>query len=212
MKFKLEYRNKSSEIYSKIKLFIAFFIIDIAFTLPMNFVFILPVMFIVSKIYTLFTGEIEVPESISNTALIILLIIELAVIIAVEIKRRNQYVRLDYRGVYICNNNGVRFQPKQWYKINATISFYDIVDCYSMKPSNVPKNYRYQYIAPIKDTARHLGLSNKPYYIPAIANGRYNEECVLLELKNGKTIVLPIDNCDDFISAYNELAEKYVSK
>ncbi len=209
MKFKFQYSSKAKEIYSKINLFIGWIIIDIAFTLIINIILFIPVTLIIDKIYTLFTNKIEVPATFSTPILIVLGIIELIVIIFVECKRRDVYVELNCNGVYIHNNNGMRFQPKQWYKLNASISFYDIVDCYSMTPKNVPKNYLYQYIAPVKNISRHLGLSNNPYYIPAIASGRYSDECVLLELKNGKTIVLPINDCDKFIELFNVYSKKY---
>lgn len=210
MNFKFQYSSKAKEVYSKINLFIGWLIIDIAFTLIIDIILFIPITVIIDKIYTLFTNKIEVPSSFSTPALIILGIIELMVIIVIECKRRNVYVRLYPYGVYICNNNFARFQSNQWYKLNATISFCDIVDCYSMIPSNVPKNYLYQYLEPIKMTSRRFGFSNAPYYVPAIASGRYDEECVLLELKNGKTIVLPIDQCDEFIELFNKYSKKYL--
>lgn len=212
MKFEFQYSSRAKEIFSKIKLFIAWLIIDVAFTLIIDAVLFIPITLIIDKIYTLFTKQIEVPSTFSTPILILLGVAELTVIIIVECKRRNTYVELNYSGVCIHNNNGMRFQPKQWYKINAAIPFYDVTDCYSLTPKNVPKNYLYQYIAPIKSTVHNMGLSNNPYYLPAIANGRYDEKCVLLELKNGKTVVLPIDDCDEFIELFNSYSEKYLKQ
>lgn len=209
MKFKFQYSSKAKEVYSKINLFIGWLIIDIAFTLIIDIILFIPITLIIDKIYTLFTNKIEVPATFSTPILIILGIIELLVIIVIECKRRNVYVKLDSCGVYIYNNNFAKFQSNQWYKLNATLNFCDIADCYSMVPSNVPKNYLYQYLEPIRMTSRRLGLSNAPYYVPAIASGRYDKECVLLELKNSKTVVLPIDNCDKFIELFNKYSEKY---
>lgn len=212
MKFKLQFSSKGREIYSKINLFFGFFIIDFVFTLIFNMIFFIPVTLIIDEVYfILHAGETEVPEAFSVPILIALAIIELIVIIIAECKKRNVYVRLDYRGVYICNYNLMRFQSNQWYKLNATLKFYDIENCYTMIPIDVPKNYLYQYFEPFRMTSRHLGLSHKPYYVPAIASGRYDEECVLLELKNGKTVVLPIDDCDEFVSLFYEYADKYNS-
>lgn len=44
---------------------------------------------------------------------------------------------------------------------------------------------------------------------PAIAGGRYDKECILLELNNKRIIVIPIDECEEFLELFNKYIEKY---
>lgn len=208
MRFKIRYSGNMWKNFSNAVMVLEYSLVDslIALLIDISLFFFILLGF--GKIYYAVTGVVEVPSDVSKSILASLVIIELIIIIIIECKRRNTYVSIDYRGVYVYNNNGMKFGVGQWYRRNAVIPFGKIVKCYSEVPKNVPKNYRYQYFAVFKHFARDfnqiIGKENSPYYLPAVSRGRFDEECVILELTTGKSVVLPIDECKQFVDLYNQ--------
>lgn len=189
-------------------LFIEYVMLDILITVLIDIPLFFFILLGVGEVFTSLKGVETVPGSLSHLVILILAVIELFIIVVIECIRRNTYVSIDYNGVYVYNNNSVKFGMKQFYKRSATIPFSKITCCYVSVPNNVPRNYRYQYFSAFRNIGRsinsYLGNTNNPYYIPAVSRGRYDKECVLLELINGKTVVLPIDECDEFVERFNK--------
>ena len=46
--------------------------------------------------------------------------------------------------------------------------------------------------------------TNVPYIFPSLADGRYDQECVLVRLFNNYIIVLPMDHCEQFLQNFKK--------
>jgi len=57
------------------------------------------------------------------------------------------------------------------------------------------------------DYRRKVGVTKTKE--PAISGGRYDEECVLLELDNKRIIVIPIDECDSFLKLFDQYMDQF---
>lgn len=150
-------------------------------------------------------------------AIVILIILaEVISVFVIETKRRKEYVRLDHRGIYIHTGAGENFG---YFSINPAailITFDKIKGFYCGVPYNMPKNFSYIYnnsfdiiIKTFGSMTGRRGTLNSQKLIPSIPDGRYEEECIMLELKNGYTAVLPIEKNEQFKKYLNEYMDKY---
>ena len=114
---------------------------------------------------------------------------------------------------FIHHGNFVHFGLRQTFRMNVNVPYDRIVNCKKGVPVDCPPNYRYTYYSQLRTIKRYVDLKSGkdiPYMTePAIAGGRYNEECILLELDNKRIIVIPIDECDAFLELFDQYMEKF---
>lgn len=200
--YKFKYSSKLREKYNFITLFIALVLIDIGILIVVDFLLFFPIFYIIGLLHELITGIVECPDRVLYSAWISILVIELIIIIIVEIKRRFTYCQIREKGIYIYNNNFAKFGCGSIFKRNATIRYSKIENCYIAIADFVPKNYSWMSL--FKRIHRRILKSEQYDYIPAIADGDFENECIILELKNGKAVVMPIENCEQFLKDYTE--------
>lgn len=198
MYYKFTFPNKFTKYFSLIKTFIALFIIDCGVTLLVDILLFLPVLYVTEELYVLIMNVDEVPSSYLYFCFIGIVLLELVVIIATEIKRRFVYCKFEPKGIYIYNNNFARFGYGKPFKMNVTIPYNKINSCYIANGNFVQKDYRYWIYNKIKKA-----FNRDEYdYMPVIACGDYNNDCIILELKNRNGIVIPIEDCQQFLDEY----------
>lgn len=144
---------------------------------------------------------------------VLLIIAEILFVLIYEKKRRNEYVRVDHRGVYIYTGAGETFGYASLNSMGILITYDKIKGFYSSVPYNMPQGPYYTYsngfdfIKKLIKVNRTVQSSQR--LIPAIPNGKYDDECVLLELSNGCTAVLPLENKEKFKEYLSQYLEKY---
>lgn len=207
MKYRFVYPSNSIKIADSFIAWVQTVFYDFCITVIINILIFLPTLLIIEYTYVIVMNADEVPVSFIKTSYSVIFIIEILFIAFIEIKRRFTYCELKSYGLYIYNNNGMKFGYGNWYKRNATIPYSQIELCYISKADFVPKNYWKQiwFISMFRYLNRKINKSSTYDYIPAIANGNYKSNCIIIELKNKKAVVLPIDDCDDFLSKYNSI-------
>lgn len=213
MIFKLHYESKKKKITNSLRLFLINFLFDIIKVSLIN----IPVLFIVflalSSIRELLPEILlQNYSAISYTVVICIFIIELIIICITELKQSGLYVFIRSDGIIIHSRNYECFGIIQKPSKSTFIPYNRILSCYIAVPLNIEKDVSFMYKNMFDDIinffhntvgARHL--MNLPLILPSIKGGRYNCECVMLELDNNRTIVLPIDECGKFL----EIFQKY---
>lgn len=205
MKYNLKFSNKFRKAISVLVLFSVYVLIDIFFIAALDIIaFLIMLCFI-----TVFDWNLALFMELFKLTIII----EVIFIIFIEIKRRSPYVKITPKGVLIYNSNGVHFGLRQYYRLNAVAPYDRIVSCKIGIPVDCPPNYRYQRYNTLFMIKRYFDLKHGKdvSYMkePAIAGGRYDEECILLELDNKRIIVIPIDECSEFLEQFNKYFEQY---
>lgn len=134
-------------------------------------------------------------------------------VLVFEKKRRIGYVRIDQRGVYIYTGTGETFGYFSANPMGVLITFDKIKGFYCGVPYGMQKNFAYIYKNSFdflnKIIRANRGITHSQKLIPAIAKGKYDEDCILIELSNGTTAVLPVDNIDKFSKYLTEYLEQY---
>lgn len=202
MKYKFNYENKFHSIVQFAYMYYFFIILDITITAIIDAIMFIP--------FTVFTGEIymylesvpEVPKEYTYSLCKIVLVLELLFIVIVEFKRRITFCQLKGNGVLIYNNCFQKFGYGSFVKRCATVPYNQIELCYKAIPTGCPKTYRYQYYYPLSSLKKKIAKDTSYRYIPPIAHGAYDSECVILQLHNKKIVPLPIDDCDGFIEEF----------
>lgn len=204
MKFYIKYAKITKRIFYSVLSFIVFSFIYTFFISLIN-VFLF-----------LFVGIFESTDfsnEILSAVLKLILLAEAVIIFVLSFKRINPYIKILPKGIFIYNNNFQHFGLCQFHRINITIPYCKIVKCTKEIPIDCPINYNYK--------AYNYFIENKQYQEykrrrgsvrikePAIAGGRYDEECILLELDNKRIIVIPIDECAEFLDLFNQYFEQY---
>jgi|GEM_PF-1604943 len=216
MKFTLQFGSEIKKIGYK---FAHFWNYSFLFFLPfaiimfaVYFAFLLMLIELQNAGITLFLiGSVndETSKSILCVMIVLTLIIEYYIIWKASI----YYVELTPKGVFIHHGNFVHFGLRQTFRMNVNVPYDRIVNCKKGVPVDCPPNYRYTYYSQLRTIKRYVDLKSGkdiPYMTePAIAGGRYNEECILLELDNKRIIVIPIDECDAFLELFDQYMEKF---
>lgn len=144
---------------------------------------------------------------------VLLITAEVLFVLIYEKKRRNEYVRVDHRGVYIYTGAGETFGYTSLNSMGILITYDKIKGFYSSVPYNMPQGPYYTYSNGFDFIKKLIKLNSRAEssqrLIPAIPNGRYDENCVLLELSNGCTAVLPLENDEKFKKYLSQYLEKY---
>lgn len=201
MKFKLQFSSPIKMVGYK---FAHFWNFAILFSIPFGLGCVILYFSIVIAIM-----EIETEKDLLIFLAIIAIILELFMIYKTSI----YFVKITPKGVYLHHGNFVHYGLHQFPTINTTIPFKNILSCKIGIPVNCPRNFRYTYYNQFFMIKRYIDLKRgrEVEYMkePSIAGGRYDKECILLELDNKRIIVIPIDECEEFLELFNKYIEKY---
>ena len=204
MKYKLQYRSALVKAYHSFLFYLCFALIDLPAIVVINL--LLMVCAFSAARY------IAIAEQNIFTGAYFVFAIEVFISVLIAIKCNKRYVKIDSQGVLIHNSNTEHFGLRQCSRLNVIVPFNRIVHCYKEIPVDCPNNYRYKKYNKFGandvyfDYKRKVGVTKTKE--PAISGGRYSEECVLLELDNKRIIVIPIDECEEFV----ELLDKYLQQ
>lgn len=215
MIFEFCYESKEKKIINTIKLFALNFILDFIKVLFINIPVFLIIFFFFSIVRDLFSLQVDFDYStVGYIVILCIIIIELVAICISEYRQRQLYVFVRFDGITIHNRSYENFGVNQRPKRKTFIPYSRILSCYSAIPYNIEKNAWFMYKNTFDDVnnffkqtigVRHI--MNAPLVLPAINGGRYDEECVMLELDNNITVALPINECGQFL----EIFQKYSS-
>lgn len=212
MIFKLQYENRKNKMIYTLRLFLINSLIDLIKILLIN----IPVLFIV--FFALSSVRDLLPEvllqnysTISKAVIICIFAVELIIICITELKQSGVYVFVRSDGIVIHNRDYKCFGIIQKPSKSTFIPYNRILSCYIAVPRNIEKNAALMYKNTFDDIrnsfhntigTRHL--MKLPLILPSIKGGRYDRECIMLELDNNRTVVLPVDECEKFTEAFNE--------
>lgn len=205
MKYKLQYRSALVKAYHSFLFYLCFALIDLLVIVVIN------VLFMVSAFWV--AGYIAITEQNIYDCAYFILVIEIFISVLIALKSNKRYVKIDSKGVLIHNSNTEHFGLGQRNRLNVIVPFERVVGCYIEIPVDCPDNYKYKKYNKFGaneiyfDYIRKVGVMKTKE--PAIAGGRYDKECVLLELDNKRIIVIPIDECEEFLELFNQYIEKY---
>lgn len=216
MKFKLRFGSKAKLAGYK---FTHFWNFSILFSIPFAmglFVVYIAVLFLLIELQNegvllFLIGDVndETGRSILYVMAFFTLMIEYYLIWKTSI----YYVKITSKGIYLHHGNFVHYGLHQFPTINTTIPFKNIISCKIGIPVDCPPNFRYSYYNHISMIKRYFDIKRgkEVEYMkePAIAGGRYDEECILLELDNKRIVVIPIDECEEFLELFNQYMEQY---
>lgn len=205
MKYKLQYRSALVKAYHSFLFYLCFALIDLLVIVVIN------VLFMVSAFWV--AGYIAITEQNIYDCAYFILVIEIFISVLIALKSNKRYVKIDSKGVLIHNSNTEHFGLGQRNRLNVIVPFERVVGCYIEIPVDCPDNYKYKKYNKFGaneiyfDYIRKVGVMKTKE--PAIAGGRYDKECILLELDNKRIIVIPIDECEEFLELFNKYIEKY---
>lgn len=205
MKYKLQYRSALVKAYHSFLFYLCFALIDLLVIVVIN------VLFMVSAFWV--AGYIAITEQNIYDCAYFILVIEIFISVLIALKSNKRYVKMDSKGVLIHNSNTEHFGLGQRNRLNVIVPFERVVGCYIEIPVDCPDNYKYKKYNKFGaneiyfDYIRKVGVMKTKE--PAIAGGRYDKKCILLELDNKRIIVIPIDECEEFLELFNQYIEKY---
>lgn len=205
MKYKLQYRSALVKAYHSFLFYLCFALIDLLVIVVIN------VLFMVSAFWV--AGYIAITEQNIYDYAYFILVIEIFISVLIALKSNKRYVKMDSKGVLIHNSNTEHFGLGQRNRLNVIVPFERVVGCYIELPVDCPDNYKYKKYNKFGaneiyfDYIRKVGVMKTKE--PAISGGRYDKKCILLELDNKRIIVIPIDECEEFLELFNKYIEKY---
>lgn len=205
MKYKLQYRSALVKAYHSFLFYLCFALIDLLVIVVIN------VLFMVSAFWV--AGYIAITEQNIFDGAYFVFTIEIFISFFIAFKCNKRYVKVDSQGVLIHNSNTEHYGLRQCNRLNVIVPFNRIVRCYKEIPVDCPNNYTYKKYNRFGaneiyfDYIRKVGVMKAKE--PAISGGRYDKECILLELDNKHIIVIPIDECEEFLELFNQYIEKY---
>lgn len=215
MRFKLQHSSKFKEGGYKVAhfwncaLLFTFPILIIALVVWLSICYLLMLLEQAVAAMPIFAGIVN---WLFRNALYIIAIVALVVDIVTIWKTSIYYVEIKSKGIYLHHGNFVHYGLRQFPTINTIVPFKNIVSYKIGIPVDCPPNFRYTYYNHIYLLKRYFDMKRgkEVEYMkePALAGGRYDEECVLLELDNKRIIVIPIDECEEFV----ELLDKYLQQ
>ncbi len=204
---KLIYNNKTNEIKNVFRLYLINVLFDLVKCTLIN---VLQLILITTLFSVLFH---EIPNAKKGLSILIvsLLIAQLVFILLNQFRKREPYVFISSAGILLhirnFENYGIGIFPKQ----DTLIPYNKIKDCYISVPYTMEKNMGFAYRNMWSDASNFfkgkIGFRHKtevPYILLTIADGRYDQECVLVRLFNNYTIVLPIDHCEQFLQNFKK--------
>lgn len=216
MRFKLQYDSKVKQIGYK---FAHFWIMTMMLWIPFAialFASYYVLLAILEKlqsagVHLLLIGEVN--DDTAKPIFWIMFVIGLILFYYIIWRTSNFYVELTPKGVFIHHSNFSHFGLHQFLRMNVNVPYKRIVDCKIGIPVDCPRNYRYTRYNQLYLLIRYFDLKHgrEVGYMkePALAGGRYDEKCILLELDNKRIIVIPIDECEKFLELLNQYIEKY---
>lgn len=206
MKYKLQYKSALVKAYHSLLFYLCFAVIALLPIILINLLFVI--------VFDLFAEEyLHITEQNIYDCACFVLVIEIFISVLIALKYNKRYVKIDSKGVLIHNSNTEHFGLGQRNRLNVIVPFERVVCCYIEIPVDCPDNYKYKKYNRFGaneiyfDYRRKVGVMKTKE--SAIAGGRYNEQCVLLELDNKRIIVIPIDECEEFLELFNKYIEKY---
>lgn len=217
MLFKLHYSSKKKKVINTIRLYFINLLFDYIKITLIN----IPLFFLIFFIFSSFMLPISENTSvnlskISNSIFILLLVIEFVTVCIVEYKQRHVYVLLHSQGIIIHAGNYESFGISQIPKKDIFIPYSRILSCYIAIPYNIEKDVSFMYRntfddirAFCKHTIAKRHLMNIPLVLPSIKGGRYEEECIMVELDNNRIIAFPINECSEFLEKFEEYFSEY---
>lgn len=144
---------------------------------------------------------------------IFIFVLEFLLALFIALYSNKRYIKISSKGILIHNGNTIHFGLSQQFRFNTMVSFDRIKKCYIEIPIDCPKTYSYLIYKKIGGNDEYFDYIRKAGVIktkePALADGRYDEKCILLELDNKRIIVIPIDECEEFLELFNQYIEKY---
>lgn len=211
MRFRLQFSSKIKKIGYK---FAHFWNLTILFLFPaaiIMFIVYFAVLFLLIELEE--AGAVLLPYDFENTMLCVMIFLTAVIGGYVIWKTSIYYVELTPKGIFIHHGNFSHYGLRQFFRINVNISYARIVNCKIGIPVDCPPNFRYTYYNQLKMIKKYFDLKQgkEVEYMkePAIAGGRYDEECILLELDNKRIVVIPIDECNEFLELFNQYFEQY---
>ena len=212
MKFKIEYSSKASKVLMFGLYWFGSFILDFMIAFIINLVTLLPNLVLITQLCSVIYKVENVPQEISIKYICAFYAIQCIIIAVVEIKRRFLYVKVEPDGIFVYTNLFMKFEYGKWYRRNVKLRYYDIECCYKCNGYFLPKTHisEYWFVKAFRRIENAVYSVQEREYKTAIAFGRYNADCIFLDLKNGKTAVLPIKDCDTFLAEYEKYAQRYM--
>lgn len=206
MKYKLKYKSARAKAYHSFLFYLCFSAIAL---LP---IIVIDLLFVI--MFAIFAAEhLPITEQNIYDYAYFILVIEIFISVLIALKSNKRYVKMDSKGVLIHNSNTEHFGLGQCNRLNVIVPFERVVGCYIEIPVDCPDNYKYKKYNKFGaneiyfDYIRKVGVMKAKE--PAISGGRYDKECILLELDNKHIIVIPIDECEEFLELFNQYIEKY---
>ncbi len=206
MKYKLKYKSALAKIYHSLLFYLCFAVIALLLFLVIDLLFLI--------VFSLFAVKyLPVTEQGIYDFARLVLVIETFISVLIALKLNKRYVKIGSQGVLIHNSNTEHFGLGQRNRLNVIVPFEHIVCCYIEIPFDCPDNYKYKKYNRFGaneiyfDYRRKVGVMKTKE--PAISGGRYDEENILLELDNKRIIVIPIDECKEFLELLDRYMEQY---
>lgn len=200
MRFKLQYKSNLAKVYHSAIYCLCFMLFALIPILALCFL-VVTIVAILSDTISLYYFSIFV----------FVLGFLLALFIALYSNKR--YIKISSKGILIHNGNTIHFGLRQQFRFNTMVSFDRIKKCYIEIPIDCPKTYSYLINKKFGGNDEYFDYIRKAGVIktkePALAGGRYDEKCILLELDNKRIIVITIDECEKFLELFNQYIEKY---
>lgn len=206
MKYKLHYKNTYQTIHMGIISYIGSLSIDVLVTLAVDIIAIFSIYFV---LYAINKGVDNIDITIEQflQALKVTSIAEAIIILLVNIKKQFIYCEFRHNGLFLYTNNDLATGYRRKFSRNSLIPYSEIVSVKKTVNHNVPETYSagYRFNSALLFVKRKMNIEAENQIVPAIAFGDFSGECIAVELKNHKTLYLPIRECDKFIEEYKKL-------
>lgn len=200
MKYKLRYKSVLTALYHSVIYCLCFMLFALIPIIALYFLFI--------AIAAVFSDSIML-----NYFSKFVFILEILTALFIALCSNKRYIKISSKGILIHNGNTIHFGLRQQFRFNTMVSFDRIKKCYIEIPIDCPKTYSYLIYKKFGGNDEYFDYIRKAGIIktkePALADGRYDEKCILLELDNKRIIVIPIDECEKFLELFNQYIEKY---
>lgn len=207
MYYKLIYISQSKEKKNIFRLYL----VNVVFDLVKCALIDIPQFILIAIIFSFLFRESSSGTTTFIILIALLLVAQLIYVLLNQFRKREPYVFINRAGITLharnFENYGIGVFPKQ----DIFIAYDEIKDCYISVPYTMEKNIGFAYKNMLTDATDffkgRIGFRHKteqPHILPSIADGRYDCKCVLVRLHNKYTIVLPIDNCEQFLQSFKK--------